>query len=119
MATDEEVVKAQERVDKLRAQVAEAEATRLERENAVTNDITLQNLKTEEARLEAELASAKADSRVTSVRSGATSPLAAAKEEMQAAVKLQQQVAKTATEPKVPASPAKADEKKADEEKGK
>lgn len=79
--TDEEVAKKQERVAKLREQVETADRTRVQRERDQHNTILMEQLNAEEARLEAELAASKSSSTVTAVRSGASGPLAAAREE--------------------------------------
>jgi hypothetical protein len=79
--SDADLAKKQERVARLRAQVEEANRTRITREQQQANTITMAQLDAEEARLEAELAAAKSASRVGAVKEGASGPLAAAKEE--------------------------------------
>lgn len=93
--SDEEVQKKADRVAKLREQVANAEATRVDRERELSNDITMKNLEAEEAALEARLQVAKDASKVSVVKGGASAPLDAAKESMRLAV-AQQDAAKAA-----------------------
>jgi hypothetical protein len=83
--SDEELAKKQERVARLRQQVADAEATRTTRERDQANAITMAQLDAEEARLQAQLDAAKASAKVTSVREGASGPLEAAREDLRTA----------------------------------
>src|SRR5437868_11997458 len=78
--SDEDLQKQQERVAKLRGQVADAEMTRETRERELSNDITMTQLEAEEAQLDARLALAKQQGRVSAVKDGAAAPLDAAKE---------------------------------------
>jgi hypothetical protein len=73
--TDEELTKKGEQVQKLREQVAAAEAQRVSREAEVSNDIAMEQLKAEETRLQAQLDAAKNDSKASSVKAGAASVL--------------------------------------------
>jgi acetylornithine/succinyldiaminopimelate/putrescine aminotransferase len=93
--SDEDLAKKADNVQKLREQVADAEAKRVERERAVSNDLTFAQLESEEAALRARLAAAREASKVTTVNSGAEAPLAAVKEQMEAAVAREQAVAAT------------------------
>lgn len=73
MATsDEELAKKAEEVERLRQQVAEAEALRESRERGLTNDIQAAELDAEAARLRAELAALKDSAKVSNVRESAT-----------------------------------------------
>lgn len=94
--SDEDLAKKADSVQKLREQVADAEAKRVERERSVSNDITMAQLESEEAALRARLAAAREASKVSTVKSGAEAPLAAAKEQMEAAVAQEQAVAAAA-----------------------
>ena len=69
--TDEELAKKAEHVQRLREQVAAAQAQRVSREAEVSNDITAAQLDAEEVRLQAQLDAAKHESKVASVKSGA------------------------------------------------
>jgi len=94
MATsDEDLAKKADDIQKLREQVAAEEAKRVDRERAVTNDLTMAQLQSEEAALRARLASAREASKVTNIKSGAEAPLAAAQAQMEAAVAQEQAVA--------------------------
>jgi hypothetical protein len=84
--SDEDLQKQSERVQKLREQVADAEAKRVERESSLANDVTMAQLQAEEAALEARLAVAKEAGKVGNVKSGASAPLDAAKEQLKRAV---------------------------------
>lgn len=90
--SDEELQKQSERVQKLREQVAEAEAKRVEREREVANDITMAQLKAEEAQLEARLTVAREAGKVNAVKAGVAAPLDAAKEALERAVKSKESV---------------------------
>lgn len=94
MATDEEVQAAKDHVVELRAQLEDARTGGAEHIKSVENDITLHDLAAEAARLEAELAVAKEQKKVTVVRAGAAAPLSTAKEQMAAAVSHQKSVEK-------------------------
>ena len=86
--SDEDLAKQQERVNKLRQQVAEAEATRTAREREQANAITMEQLKAEEARLQANLDAAKAGGSASAVKEGASGPLEQAREDRQTAEKI-------------------------------
>lgn len=66
----EELAKKAEHVQKLREQVAEAEAKRVAREVEASNDVAYAQLDAEEARLEAQLAAAKESAKVGVVKEG-------------------------------------------------
>lgn len=86
----EDLAKKAEEVQKLREQVVDAEATRVQREQDLSNDLAMGQLEVEEAALRARLATAKAQSKVTAVRSGAEAPISALKEQMERSVAQQQ-----------------------------
>jgi hypothetical protein len=102
--SDEDLQKKAERVQKLREQVTNAEATRVQREADLANDITMRQLEAEEAALEARLAVAKEAGKVANVKQGAAAPLDAVTEQMERAV-AQQKAAEAA-----PAEAARATE---------
>lgn len=86
MATTEKDLDAKrQRVERLREQVRAEENKRLEREAALTNDVTAAQLDNEAARLEAQLAAAKEANKVAAVKDGAASVLDAVKAEQEAA----------------------------------
>lgn len=94
MASDEEVQTKQANVQKLREQVAAAEAQRVANETAVGNDIVMAQLDVEEARLQAQLAEAKSAATKTAVKEGTSTTMdalradqAAAREQAKAAEK--------------------------------
>lgn len=105
--SDEEVQRKVEAVEKLRQQVADAEAKRLDNEASQSNAIQLQQLEAEEARLQLELTRAKSASTVTAAREGASAPLDSAKASMEAAVAAQKEEAKLAEADKA-SNPASA-----------
>lgn len=84
--SQEDLNKKAEAVQRLRQQVADAEAERLGRESELANDITLKQLETEEALLKARLATVREGKKVSSVKQGAEAPLSAAKEQMERAL---------------------------------
>lgn len=96
--SDEELQKKAEDVDKLRQQVANAEATREQREKELANDITLKQLEAEEASLKARLAVSKDAGKVSNVRDGAAAPLNAVGEMMERAVAQQKAAEHTGKE---------------------
>jgi hypothetical protein len=79
--SDEDLDKMRDRVEKLRQQVATEEAKLTERQADLQNDITAAQLETETARLEAQLQAAKEANKVSTVKEGVSSLLAAATEE--------------------------------------
>lgn len=91
--SDEDLQKKADDVQKLREQVADAEAKRVERERVVSNDLHMAQLESEEAALRARLAQAREASKVSNVKSGADAPLAAVQAQMEAAVAQEQAVA--------------------------
>lgn len=82
--SDEDLQKKQAHVQKLRQQLAAAEASRTAREAELANDVTAAQLDAEAARLEADLASAKDLAKVGSVKAAAAAPLDAARAAMKA-----------------------------------
>lgn len=83
--TDEELRKQQEKVAKLRRQLADEERKRVARERELSNDITMTQLQAEEARLQSRLVAAKERNKVSAVKSGAEAPLESAREALRAA----------------------------------
>lgn len=81
--SDEELQKQQDRVARLREQVADATTTRENRERDLTNEITYNQLEIEASRLEAELAAAKESAKVATVKEA--SGLSTIKEQVKAA----------------------------------
>ncbi len=90
--SDEELAQKQAAVEKLRQQVADAEATRVANERSTANAITYAQLDAEQARLEAQLAAAKSAGTKTAAREAAAPLIEVAKEDRAAA----QQQAKAA-----------------------
>lgn len=68
--TDEELATERKRVEKLRADLAAAQATRLEREADLSNDVAAARLKAEAAALEVELTTAREAAKAANVRAG-------------------------------------------------
>jgi hypothetical protein len=83
--TDEELDKERDRIAKLREQIAEANSAREDRERGLTNDIAKAQLQAEGARLEAELAEAKAAAKASTVKAGASDQLEVNREAEKAA----------------------------------
>ena len=83
--TDEELDQKRQHVQKLRDQVAQEEAKRIEREADLVNDIAAAQLDAEATRLEAQLAEAKRQNKVNEVKSGASTVLDAIKADQQQA----------------------------------
>lgn len=69
--TDADLEKQRERNEKLREQIAEAAATRADRESEVAREVEMAQLKAEEARLSAELENQKSAAKATSIKAGA------------------------------------------------
>ena len=84
--SDEDLQKEMDRVQKLREQVADAEAKRVSRERELANDVTMNQLQAEAAQLEARLTVQSDSSKVANVKSGAAAPIEATKEELKRAV---------------------------------
>jgi hypothetical protein len=82
--SDDDLRKKQEHVQKLRQQLAAAEASRVSREVELANDVTAAQLDAEAARLEADLGVAKDMAKASNVRSAAAAPLDAARNAMKA-----------------------------------
>jgi len=89
VVSDEELKAKADEVQALREEVANVEAQRVANEAALSNQITMTELQTEEARLRARLAQAKGQVEGGAVEN-ANTPLASAKEQMEAAVLSQQ-----------------------------
>lgn len=73
--TEDDLQKKREKNNKLRQQIAEAEATAATRVQEQNNEIEAKSLDAETARLEAQLAAAKEAAKVASVKSGSAGPL--------------------------------------------
>ncbi len=93
MATDEEVEQQRKAVVELRAKLDDARTSGVDKQRELDNDITLSQLRAEEARLQAELATVKENNKVTVLRAGAEPVLSTVKEQMAAAVDHQKAVA--------------------------
>jgi hypothetical protein len=91
--SDEDLQAKRDEVSKLREQVANEEAKRLERERNLSNEVEAANLDAEAANLRAQLAAAKESAKVGTVRAGATAPIEAAREAMARAQAAEQGVA--------------------------
>lgn len=78
--TDEDIQKKQDKLAKLREQIADAHATREERESEASNEIIAAQLDAEEARLTAELVAAKESAKKANIRAGAADLLSQVKE---------------------------------------
>lgn len=87
--SDKEVEKLQSSVEKKRVELERVKNARVEREAALSNEIVAAQLKAEEARLDAEIASEKQFSSASSVREGASATLDQAREEMRISVERQ------------------------------
>jgi hypothetical protein len=83
--SDEELAEKRKRVEKLRSDIASAEATQAARVREQENEIEAAQLDAEAARLEAQLTRTKERSKVASIKDGASRPLDQAKEELKAA----------------------------------
>lgn len=79
--SNEDLQAKKDRVEKLREQVASEEAKRLEREQALANDVTAAQLDAEAARLEAQLETAKQSNKAAAVKEGASDLLDAANDD--------------------------------------
>lgn len=105
MATDEEIEEQRARVEKLRAALEDNERAVAEREREAANEITLTNLQAEEARLIARLAEQESSiARTEGDR--ASSPINAAKADMERAVLIQRATADQLTGKTPQAKPA-------------
>lgn len=80
--SDEDLQKKREEAQRLREQVANEEAKRLEREREATNEIEAATLDAEIAQLKANLAAAKESAKVGVVKGGTSAPIEAAKDAM-------------------------------------
>jgi predicted nucleic acid-binding Zn-ribbon protein len=83
--TENDLQKKRDRLDKLREQIADAETTASAHVTDQAYQVEMAQLEAEEARLETQLARAKASAKVTVAKDGATGPLQAAKEQLAAA----------------------------------
>jgi colicin import membrane protein len=116
--TDEELDQKRQHVQKLRDQVAQEEAKRISREADLVNDIAAAQLDAEATRLEAQLAEAKRQNKVTDVKEGASTVLDAIKADQQQAdaQAKAQEAAVVAREKAAEDAAAAAEKQKADEE---
>lgn len=89
--SDEAVEAKAAQVKKLRRQVAEAEAKRIDNERGQSNSIQMAQLEAEEAQLQLQLTRAKNASTVTAAKEGVSAPLDAARASMEAAVEAQKE----------------------------
>jgi hypothetical protein len=83
--TDKELATKRARVEKLRQQLANAESTRVAREQETSNDVLAAQLDAEASQLEAQLAEAKRTSKVTVVREGVQTITDVARDDVAAA----------------------------------
>lgn len=83
--TDKELATKRARVQKLREQLADAEAKRVAQEQDMSNDVLAAQLDAEAAQLEVQLAEAKRTSKVTVVREGVSSITDTARDDVAAA----------------------------------
>lgn len=97
MASDQELQAKRESVEKLRAQVADAETKRVTAERELSNDITIAQLDAEEARLQAQLAEARRTATKTAVKEGTSNTLAAIRADQAAAREQAKAAEKAAT----------------------
>lgn len=84
-ATQEDVDKARDRVNKLREQVSDARTSEAERVLAAQRDLDLASLEAEEARLKGELVTAKEAAKASTVKAGAADLLESVKDQRKAA----------------------------------
>lgn len=83
--TEKDLEQKRARNERLRTQIADAEAKAASASQEQSRSIEAQQLDAETARLEAKLASAKEAAKVSTIKSGAEGPLAAATEQLKAA----------------------------------
>lgn len=83
--TDKDLEQRRAKNERLREQIAAAEAKAAAQVNQTSLQIEAANLDAETARLEARLAAAKEAAKVSNVRSGAEGPLAAVSAQLEAA----------------------------------
>jgi uncharacterized protein (DUF342 family) len=88
--SNEELQKKAERIEKLREQVARAETSRVVHEREISNDIEMRRLEAEEAMLQARLAVAKEQGKVSTVKAGVETTVSAIEEQMKRAVSQQE-----------------------------
>lgn len=98
MPTEDDLRKQRDRVDKLREQLAQENAKLVAGVQDQQNEVEMAQLKAEEASLLAELAAAKDVSKKAAIKSGASLPLAQAKQQMEEAVAREKAVAEAAEE---------------------
>jgi molecular chaperone GrpE (heat shock protein) len=84
--SEDDLQKKRERLDKLREQIADAEAAASSSVQDQSNAIEAKQLDAEMARLEARLAQAKAAAKVSVAKEGAAGPLAQVTDQLEAAV---------------------------------
>jgi hypothetical protein len=83
--SEDDLQKKRDANEKLREQIAAAEASAAERVADQNNQLEATQLDAERARLEARLQQAKAAAKVTAVKEGAAGPLAAVQDQLAAA----------------------------------
>jgi hypothetical protein len=84
--TEEDLQKIRDDNDKLREQIAAEDAKRAEREAEATLAVSLAQLSTENARLQAQLASAKEAAKVATVKAGTDTLMTSLKDNLETAV---------------------------------
>lgn len=105
--SDEDVAAEVQAVERLRQQLADSEAKRLDNERSQSNSIQMAQLKAERAQLELQLSRSRNASTATAAREGVSAPLDAARVNMEAAVAAQKEEEKLAKADKV-STPASA-----------
>ena len=99
MAVSDDELQAQVKTNKkLREQLAEAQSKENQRHVEAGRELRYAQLKAEEARLQAQLDAAKRSAQAGSVKDAVSGPLAAAREQMEAAVAVQKAQAKAEAE---------------------
>lgn len=83
--TDEELQKKREENEKLRSQIAAAEAKRVQNEQLASNDIVAAQLDAENARLQAELTLAQDGAKKSTINEGTADLTATVKDDLKAA----------------------------------
>jgi len=84
--SEEDLQKRRDKADKLREQIAAAEAAATSHVQDASNEFEAAQLDAEVARLETRLQHAKAAAKISVAKDGASGPLAAVKEQLEAAV---------------------------------
>lgn len=98
--SEEDLQKKRDKAEKLREQIAEAEATAAANSQNAVNEIEAKQLDAETARLETRLAQAKAAAKVSAAKEGAAGPLAQVTEQLEAANAAKSAAADSATDKK-------------------